>query len=213
MCRTGVGARGWHAVLVTPRLLHLNGPPGIRKSTLARRWAAEHPGTLCCDVDVLRTMIGGWEDDFAAAGGRIRSAALAFIGAYLADGQDVVLPQMLARVSELERFEAAATGVGAEFVTVMLHDQEDSAVARFHARGAVDADPWHDEVRRIVLAEGGDDAGTRGAEWGVGVKQPRARGCDGTRPSRRSAEASRGLVVAVPGTSRGARREHARSYD
>ena len=152
-----MGDRGWHAVLVTPRLLHLNGPPGIRKSTLARRWAAEHPGTLCCDVDVLRTMIGGWEDDFAAAGGRIRSAALAFIGAYLADGQDVVLPQMLARVSELERFEAAATGVGAEFVTVMLHDQEDSAVARFHARGTVDADPWHDEVRRIVLAEGGDD--------------------------------------------------------
>ena len=51
------------------RLLHLNGPPGIGKSTLARRYAAEHHGVLNCDIDVLRTLIGGWEDDFAGAGG------------------------------------------------------------------------------------------------------------------------------------------------
>ena len=141
------------------RLLHLNGPPGIGKSTLARRYAAEHPGVLNCDIDVLRTLIGGWSDDFAAAGGLIRPAALAFISAYLAEGHDVVLPQMLARVGELERFEAAATGVGAEFVTVMLTDEEASVVARFHARGAGGADevdPWHEQVRRIVAEAGGD---------------------------------------------------------
>jgi predicted kinase len=141
------------------RLLHLNGPPGIGKSTLARRYAAEHPGVLNCDIDVLRTLIGGWEDDFAGAGGLIRPAALAFVGAYLAEGHDVVLPQMLARVTELERFEAAATEVGAGFVTVMLMDDESSAIARFHARGAGDGeavDPWHEQVRRIVADEGGD---------------------------------------------------------
>ena len=50
------------------RLIHLNGPPGIGKSTLARRYAAEHAGVLLCDVDVLRTMIGGWQEDDGAAG-------------------------------------------------------------------------------------------------------------------------------------------------
>lgn len=49
------------------RLIHLNGPPGIGKSTLARRYVSEHPGVLNCDIDVLRTFIGGWEDDFAGA--------------------------------------------------------------------------------------------------------------------------------------------------
>ena len=61
------------------RLIHLNGPPGIGKSTLARRFADEHPGVLNCDVDVLRTLIGGWERDFERAGSLIRPAALAMI--------------------------------------------------------------------------------------------------------------------------------------
>ena len=76
------------------RLIHLNGPPGIGKSTLARRFVDERPGVLNCDVDVLRTLIGGWQSDFARAGALIRPAALAMIEAYLGDGNDVVFPQM-----------------------------------------------------------------------------------------------------------------------
>lgn len=45
--------------LVVSRLIHLNGPPGIGKSTLARRYVDAHPGVLNCDIDVLRTLIGG----------------------------------------------------------------------------------------------------------------------------------------------------------
>jgi MoxR-like ATPase len=37
---------------VTARLVHLNGPPGIGKSTLAAVYADRHPGTLNLDVDV-----------------------------------------------------------------------------------------------------------------------------------------------------------------
>ena len=104
------------------RLIHLNGPPGIGKSTLARRYAAEHPGVLNCDIDVLRTLIGGWESDFGEAGALIRPAALAMIEAYLANGHDVVLPQMLIDPTELARFEACAIRVGAQFVERVLMD-------------------------------------------------------------------------------------------
>ncbi len=138
------------------RLLHLNGPPGIGKSTIARRYAAEHPGVLCCDIDVLRTLVGGWEDDFAGAGSLVRPAALAMIGAYLGGGHDVVLPQLIARSSELGRFEAAALDVGATYVGVLLTDDLETSLARFHRRGG-DQDPWHDQVRRIVAEQGGDD--------------------------------------------------------
>jgi len=141
------------------RLIHLNGPPGIGKSTLARRYVADHPGVLNCDIDVLRTLIGGWANDFAAAGALIRPAALAMIEAYLANGHDVVLPQMLADPNELARFEACATKVGARFIERVLMDTPAASVARFHRRGDSEApDPWHDQVRAIVAADGGDDA-------------------------------------------------------
>lgn len=55
-------------VLCVAYLLHLNGPPGIGKSTIARRYADEHPGVLNCDIDFLRTLIGGWSVDFLRAG-------------------------------------------------------------------------------------------------------------------------------------------------
>ena len=64
---------------------------------------------LNCDIDVLRTMIGGWSEDFAGAGTLIRPAALAMIEAYLRSGHDVVLPQMLINPVELARFEGVPT--------------------------------------------------------------------------------------------------------
>lgn len=81
------------------------------------------------------------------------------IEAYLRSGHDVVLPQMLVDPAELARFEAAATGVGVEFVERVLMDTCAAAVARFGRRGASEAqDPWHDQVRAIVAANGGDEA-------------------------------------------------------
>ena len=140
------------------RLIHLNGPPGIGKSTLARRYADEHPGVLNCDVDVLRTLVGGWRDDFARAGALIRPVALAMIEAHLAEGRDVVLPQLLVRAEELARFEGAAVHAGAAYVQRVLMDEAAAAVRRFHVRGTSGAvDPWHGQVRAIVGASGGDD--------------------------------------------------------
>ena len=126
------------------------------KSTLARRYVADHPGTLNCDVDVLRSLVGGWEGDFLGAGALIRPAALAMIEAYLVTGQDVVLPQMLIRPEELARFEAAATAAGAEFVERFVMDERDAVVGRFHRRGDGDPAPWHRQVRDIVAGQGGD---------------------------------------------------------
>jgi predicted kinase len=137
------------------RLILLNGPPGAGKSTLASRYAADHPGTLCLDVDVLRTMVGGWADDYARTGTLVRPAALAFITAYLRESGDVVLPQLLARESELARFQQAATDAGAAFVHVLLSVEPATALTRFVDRAET---LQIRAVRELVETEGGPEA-------------------------------------------------------
>lgn len=139
-------------------LIHLNGPPGVGKSTIARRFVADHPGVLNCDIDVLRTLVGGWSEDFGMAGSLIRPAAVAMIEAYLAGGHDVVLPQLLVNPVELARIEACALRVDARFVERFLMDDVQQAVRRFNRRGDNQpADSWHAQVRAIVAEEGGDE--------------------------------------------------------
>lgn len=125
---------------------------------LARRYVDEHPGVLNCDIDVLRGLIGGWVEDFETAGALIRPAALAMIGAYLEQGHDVVLPQMLVDPKELARFEECVLASGATYVERFLVAGFDEAVRRFRRRGEEGPDDtWDSRVVAIVDARGGDE--------------------------------------------------------
>ena len=115
---TGSSRPGWRDRV--PRLIHLNGMPRVGKSTLARRYADEHPGTLLLDIDVLAGLIGGWQDDFSATFGIARGHGLALATRHLADGRDVVLPQLVTSHEQGPRFELAAEAAGAAYVEVAL---------------------------------------------------------------------------------------------
>jgi predicted kinase len=143
--------------MTAARLIHLNGPPAVGKSTLARRYAAEHPGTLNCDIDRLRTLIGGWESSTEAAG-LIRTSALAMITAYLRTGHDVVLPQTVGLHEQLDRFRQAASEADAGYVCVMLTVDPDEAMRRFRERDRAAAadDAWARYVRAIFGGRDGD---------------------------------------------------------
>jgi predicted ABC-type ATPase len=140
------------------RLIHLNGPPGIGKSTVASAFADRHPGVLNLDIDQLAAMIGGYSDRFSDSfeAGRLLAAAMARV--HLANGHDVIMPQMMTNVNagELACFESAAAAAKAEYCQILLTAPVESAVGRCMER-VKGGDPRHDVISKVIDENGGRD--------------------------------------------------------
>jgi predicted kinase len=140
-------------MIVSVRLILLNGPPGCGKSTLAQAYADEHPLTLNLDVDRLRSLIGQWHDP--AAGQLARSIALAAARVHLSSGHDVVVPQFLGRPEFIDALEQLAHDVGADFHEIVIMLEKSAAVRRFTDRTSAAADPAHLEAQQLLDTTGG----------------------------------------------------------
>lgn len=138
-----------------PRVIVLNGPPGSGKSTVARRYADEHPPALNLDIDRIRALVGGWRDDPGRAGRLARAIALAAARTHLAAGHDVVIPQFLARPEFLGQVERLAEESGAELHEIVLLDGKESTVRRFAERTRGSADPVHADAAELLERAGG----------------------------------------------------------
>jgi predicted kinase len=116
------------------RLIHLNGSPGAGKSTVARLYAARHPGVLNLDIDEVTAMISGWQDDVSAAFELSRLMAAAMARSYLEQGGDVIMPQLFTNAREMGDFPAAAVAAGARYCQVVLAVDPVTALARLRCR-------------------------------------------------------------------------------
>ena len=134
-----------------PRLVLLNGPPGIGKTTLAVRYVRDHPLALALDIDTLRRALGQWESHQESAGQLARRMALSMVGTHLAGGHDVVVPQYVARTEFLDALAAAADAGGGSFFEVYLTDARAAALNRFAARAGDEASAQHhaEAVRNV----------------------------------------------------------------
>ena len=137
------------------RLIVLNGPPGIGKSTLAQRYLRDHPGALNLDLDRLRRFVGGWRDDPLAAYTLARGFGLAAARAHLQAGHDVLVPQYLGRIEHLQQLADVAGQTGASHHEIVLMESKDRVLARFAARTAMSDDPVHRDAQDFLDAAGG----------------------------------------------------------
>ena len=117
-----------------PRLIVLNGPPGIGKSTVALRYVEDHPLALALEQDTVRRLLGGWRTREADTGTLARELCLAMARTHLVAGHDVVVPQFVADPRYLDRLRGLGTDVDAHHVELVLLDDLDSAERRFRAR-------------------------------------------------------------------------------
>lgn len=120
-------------------LILLNGPPGIGKSTLAARFVDERPGTLNLDLDRLLPLFGGWRSD-TRTHDILRPDAFAMAASHLLGGRHVIVPQLLAKHSEVEALEAVAHEAGARFLEVALLAPWEESLARFWTRPTNDTE-------------------------------------------------------------------------
>ncbi|MFB8189122.1 AAA family ATPase [Microbacterium sp. NPDC055988] len=126
-----------------PLLVLLNGVPASGKSTTAFHWASRRPLALALDIDVLRSMLGGWTSDPVEAGLTARRLAVQMIRSHLSEGKDVIVPQFIgvAGIPFIEDLARVAAEVGATFREVALVAPADVASRRWNER--VDADHPH----------------------------------------------------------------------
>ncbi len=124
-----------------PCLVLLNGGPASGKTTLARRYAALHPLSLVLEVDLLRSLLGGWREEPGPAGRLARQLALACIPPAVAAGSDVLVPQLVGRVEFVEELATTADQLGVPFVEVALTVPTATALRRYRERSLAAREP------------------------------------------------------------------------
>lgn len=119
---------------MSPKLILLNGNPGMGKTTLAQRYIDEHHMTMSLDIDNIWIMMGGWDTLGSPSIEQKVKYAYAVADLHLADGYDLIVPQLMESTEQYEVFEGIARKHGAALIEIALLSTADDAVERCKAR-------------------------------------------------------------------------------
>ena len=162
------------------RLILVNGLPGSGKSTLGRRYLADHQLALALDIDVIRSMLGHSLEEPKASGRAARDLARAMAQTHLQAGHDVLVCQFLGRLEFVEMLDQLTAAIGVPFVEVVLVTTVDEAAERLARRSEDDSRPEHADAAILLDGAGGTE--------GLAEMDSRLEHVVGSRPNTRGVD-------------------------
>lgn len=117
------------------RLILLNGPWGVGKSTAARLLHTSLPGSFYLELDAIRRSISGYERDRQKSFFFSLDLAEGIMERCFADGRDVIVDKMFFAPEVLDRIIAAATEHGAKAYEIILWSDNRTLLTRGAERG------------------------------------------------------------------------------
>lgn len=118
-----------------PKLIILSGPLGSGKSTIAQKYADEHPLALNLDIDDVRSHLGKWREHPEKSAKQSKRMSEEMARANLIAGYDVIIPQIYRLEENVVNLENIAKEIGADFYEVLLDLSKNEAIKRFMDRG------------------------------------------------------------------------------
>ena len=136
------------------KLIILNGPLGIGKSTLAKRYGEDHPMTLVLDIDEVWSMLSNWREEKEVSAPLSKKMALEMARIALTAGHDVIVPQIIQTSELAESLEKLSKECGAHYYEILLIVDEEESIRRYIERGKRDGNPTGFRVGGIIDTSG-----------------------------------------------------------
>jgi predicted kinase len=121
--------------MTKPKLILLNGFNASGKTTIAKKYIADHSLAMAIEADSLVDNVGDWVNHRDEVQKLSFELTKAMVRAYLPSGHDVVLPYIVTDIREVEQFELIARDCDADYYEVILDNERADAIARLLERG------------------------------------------------------------------------------
>lgn len=119
------------------KLVILNGPTGVGKSTLAVRLHDQMSSSVLLKIDELRRTIPNYRENRRESLELAYQMATSAMERHFEDGQDVIIDKTIADAEVLDRFTDIAKKHGAEIYEFLLFAEQDVLQKRADDRGYI----------------------------------------------------------------------------
>jgi len=117
------------------KLILINGPTGIGKSTISKKIHKEHPMSFLLDIDAQRRYISGYRENRKESLRLVLAVSVAIADEHLASGHDVIIDRVFVDSEVTDRFVKLGEKRNADFLEFILNTDKETLMKRAQERG------------------------------------------------------------------------------